>query len=118
MAYEFTRENHVRDGVAWLIKKANTRDANGVVKPNQEERRQVYTSEGCIYQKEFYDGHASGIKPQMKITIFRGDYKGERIVECYDEVLDKLCRYAVYRTYPTGDLIELYLRDDLGEWTN
>lgn len=116
MAYEFTRENYVRDGEAWLINKVKDYDEDGVLRVEREEKRHVFTVEGGIYQKEFFDAYASGIKPQGKITIFRGDYKGEMVVEMFDEVLDKLCRYLVYRRYPRDDYIELYLRDDTGEF--
>lgn len=110
MAYEYTRENNLRDSVCTLIKKNIKLDENGVPVEGEETKTEVFCRIGSIYEKEFYEAYQAGIKAQYKVVIFAGDYSGENVVDLEDN------RYSVYRRYQTGDNIELYLRGDIDTW--
>jgi SPP1 family predicted phage head-tail adaptor len=67
-----------------------------------ETRRQIFCRRASIGQSEFYQAHATGLKPEMKLVIADYlDYAGEDLVE-YDGQL-----YRVLRTYRTGLELEL-----------
>lgn len=110
MAYEYTRENDLYESTCLLIGKKTMVDENGVVQDSITTRTEVFCKVGGVYEKEFFDAYQSGIKAQLKLVIFRGDYNGEMLVEFEDEI------FSVYRRYPSGDDMELYLRKDVGEW--
>lgn len=111
MSYEYTRENDLRYCEATLIKRVKVIDENGVPQFNDDDRLDVLAKLGGVYEKEFYDAYQSGIKPQYKLVVFYGDYDGQTVVE-----LDDGNKYSVYRRYQSGDDMELYLRDDTGQW--
>lgn len=106
MAYEYTRENNLYEDSCFLVSKINYVDENGVKHTNEQTDREVYCMVGSIYQKEFYEAYQAGITAQYRLTIVASDYNNEVIVK-YRDVY-----YTVYRRYPTGDYIELYLRND------
>jgi len=110
MAYEYTRENDLYESTCYLIGKDTEIDENGVVQDGKETETEVFCKVGGVYEKEFFDAYQSGIKAQFKLVIFKDDYHGELLVRFEDTI------YSVYRKYPTGDEIELYLREDVGEW--
>jgi hypothetical protein len=57
-----------------------------------------------ITRAEFYDAGRNGLNPEFSLTMFAGDYNGERVVE-YDGKT-----YCVYRTYyARTDTVELYV---------
>ena len=109
MAYEYTRENNLYYDVAYLIEKERYVDADGVEHVNETEK-EVFCRVGGIYSKEFNEAYQSGIQLAYKLVIPTIDYNGETTVKYNDK------KYAVYRTFPSGDTIELYVQQDAGEW--
>lgn len=110
MAYEYTRENDLREGVCFLCKKEKVVDEDGIIQDTKLIKREVFCKIGGIYEKEFYDAHQSGIKAQYKVVVFAGDYDKEMIVDLEGVI------YSVYRRYQSDDNFELYLREDEGTW--
>lgn len=67
-----------------------------------ETRSTVFCRKASIGQKEFYQAHALGLQPELKLVLADYlDYNGEQLVE-YDGQL-----YRVLRTYRTGQELEL-----------
>lgn len=67
-----------------------------------ETRREVFCDTASIGQKEFYQAHAVGLQPEMKLVLADYlDYNGEQMVE-YDGQI-----FRVLRTYRTGMALEL-----------
>jgi len=67
-----------------------------------ETRRDVFCNKASIGQKEFYQAHAVGLQPELKLVIADYlDYEGETLVE-YDGQI-----YRVLRTYRAGQELEL-----------
>lgn len=67
-----------------------------------ETRRTVFCRKASIGQTEFYQAHANGLKPEVKLVLADYlDYNDEQLVE-YDGQL-----YRVLRTYRTGLEMEL-----------
>lgn len=74
-----------------------------------EEKKQVFCNVFSITRTEFYHAGQSGLSPELKLTVFYGDYNGETIVEFRGK------RYSVYRTYtPDEETVELYLVRKVG----
>lgn len=70
----------------------------------QETARDVFGRLQSIGQSEFYQAHATGLKPELKFILADYlDYNEETVVE-YDGQ-----RYRVLRTYRTGLELELTL---------
>ena len=97
------------DDVLTLISTTKTQDAHGVWRETPQPRT-VYCQAHSITRAEFFDAGRNGLNPEMMVTMFYGDYRGERT-----------CRYrgqgfAIYRTYKaeSSDYIELYLQREGG----
>lgn len=73
-----------------------------------ETEKTVYCEVNSITQSEFYAAANTQLEPEYKFTVFFGDYSGEETVK-YNGV-----RYAIYRTYRTGDYMELYAERKIG----
>ena len=70
----------------------------------QETTRDVFGRLQSIGQSEFYQAHATGLKPELKFVLADYlDYDGETLVEHAGQ------RYRVLRTYRTGQELELTL---------
>lgn len=86
-----------------LIAETWQRDAYGI-NQKAETSKKVYADVGSVSMSEWFEGGRSGINPELRITMFVGDYSGEKILECNGH------RYTVYRTYlGRNDTIELYV---------
>ena len=97
-----------RSRILKLISQEYKQDEIGQQVP-EETGRIVYCSVSSVSGSEWHNGGRNGIRPEMKITMFRPDYHGELIAELDGE------RYAVYRTFMAGhELIELYLERKAG----
>lgn len=73
-----------------------------------ETRREVFCREASIGQKEFYQAHANGLKPEIKLVLSDYlDYNGEQLVEYTPMGQTKPQRYRILRTYRTGLELEL-----------
>ena len=67
-----------------------------------ETTRTVFAKLGSIGQKEFYQAHAVGLKPEMKFVLADYlDYDDEPFVEYGGQ------KYRVLRTYRKGQELEL-----------
>ena len=73
-----------------------------------EEETTVFCEVDSITQSEFYQAANTELNPEYKFTIFFGDYDGQPIV-IYNGV-----RYSIYRSYRTGDDLELYVERKIG----
>lgn len=93
--------------VITLITQTITTDIYGNEVATETERT-VYCEVDSISQTEFYAAANTELNPEYKFTIFFGDYEGE------DLVLFNNKRYSVYRTYRTGDDLELYTERKIG----
>lgn len=73
-----------------------------------ETNKQVYCEVHSISQTEFYAASNTELNPEYRFNVFFGDYDGEDICEYNGQ------RYAIYRTYRSGDIIELYAERKIG----
>lgn len=73
-----------------------------------ETQRQVYCEVNSISQTEFYAAANTELNPEYRFDVFFGDYNGEDVIEYQGN------RYAIYRTYRTGDTLELYCERKIG----
>ena len=55
-----------------------------------------------ISRREFFEAGRNGLNPEFRFDVFQGDYQGETVVEYHGAT------YSVYRTYESGDYMELY----------
>lgn len=65
-------------------------------------KREVFAEKKGITRTEFFNVGQTGIKPAFMFRIRAIDYEGEEIIE-YEEK-----QYKVYRTYSSGEMMELY----------
>lgn len=73
-----------------------------------ETERQVYCEVNSISQTEFYAAANTELNPEYRFDVFFGDYNGEDVIKYQGN------RYAIYRTYRTGDTLELYCERKIG----
>lgn len=73
-----------------------------------ETEKTVFCEVDSISQTEFYAAANTELNPEYKFTIFFGDYEGEEVV------VFNGARYSVYRTYRSGDNLELYAERKIG----
>ena len=93
--------------VITLIARSVTVDAYGVEQVT-ETSRQIFCEVNSIQQSEFYAAADTELNPEYRFTVFFGDYEGESVLT-YNSV-----RYSIYRTYRTGDDLELYAERKIG----
>lgn len=93
--------------VITLIERVISTDALG-----NETATEVGTTVLCevssISQSEFYAAANTELNPELRFTVFFGDYSGQEIIAHNGE------RYAIYRTYRSGDYMELYAERKIG----
>lgn len=66
--------------------------------------REVFAQVDSVTRAEFFEGGRNGLNPEFRMTMFFGDYEGEK------ELIYNGKPYAVYRTYQgRNDTIELYV---------
>ena len=66
--------------------------------------RDVFCQVDSVSRAEFFDGGRNGLNPEFRMTLFAGDYEGERLL------IYKENTYSVYRTYQgRNDTVELYV---------
>ena len=69
----------------------------------------VFAEVDSVSQSEFFAAQDTELKPEYKFTVFFGNYNGQSLIEYEGET------YSVYRTYRTGDNLELYVERKIGE---
>ena len=86
-----------------LLSTTKSQNAYGVWVETLSEKK-VFCQVDSVTRAEFFDGGRNGMNPEFRMTMFFGDYSGER------ELLYKGKRYSVYRTYQgRNDTVELYV---------
>lgn len=93
----------------YLLTPSRTQDAIGQWVTTFTQR-QVFGEVGSVSASEFFAAGQNGIKPELRITMFSGDYNGEENVE----VNGVQC--SVYRTFfAKTDTVELYCERRAGD---
>lgn len=93
--------------VLTLIKQARTVDEYGDP-VTTETTREVFCREASIGQKEFYQAHAVGLRPEIKLVLSDYlDYEGEALARYTPEGQAEAQLFRVLRTYRTGLELEL-----------
>lgn len=88
---------------------AYTKDADG----NEiatEQATTVFGSQESVFAAEFFNAGKLGIKPSCMVKIYSDEYSGEKYCS-----VDGGARMSIYRTYDTGEKIELYCTERTGE---
>lgn len=99
-----------RANVLTLVKAHPVKDAIGQI-IQQETARQVPCTLRSVSASEFFAGGQNGLSPEWQLTIFAGDYDGEREAELEG------VRYTIYRKYlGRNDNLELYLERKVGDY--
>lgn len=92
-----------RSDVITLLATTQTQNAFGVWEETTT-NRDVFCKVDSVTRQEFFEGGRNGLNPEFRITMFFGDYNGER------DVIYKDKPYTVYRTFHgRTDTIELYV---------
>lgn len=90
-----------------LISTVETRDAINQAVPS-ETVRTVYCTVMSVTRAEWVAASQKSLAPSAAVKVFHADYAGETIAELGG------IRYEIYRTFPAGDYIELYLGTRVG----
>lgn len=86
-----------------LLATAKTQNDFGVWVETQTSR-DVFCQVDSVTRSEFFEGGRNGLNPEFRMTMFFGDYQGEKLL-VYNGAT-----YSVYRTYQgRNDTIELYV---------
>jgi SPP1 family predicted phage head-tail adaptor len=95
--------------IAILVQQIQTTDEYG--DPTVAEvQRSVFCREASIGQKEFYQAHAVGLQPEIKLVLADYlDYNGEQLVRYAPKGQTYPQLFRVLRTYRTGQELELVI---------
>lgn len=86
-----------------LLSTTKAQDAYGVWVESPTSRM-VFCQVDSVTRAEFFDGGRNGLSPEYRMTMFFGDYNGEKLLSYNGQT------YSVYRTYQgKNDTIELYV---------
>lgn len=89
-----------RDVVALVAIVETTNDIGDTV--TVETSRTVYADKRSVRAAEFYQAHATGLRPEMMFVVRYDEYQGEPVLEYGGK------RYNIIRTYSkNGEEIEL-----------
>ncbi len=73
-----------------------------------ETERTLFCREASVGQREFYQAHAVGLKPEIKLVIADYlDYRGEQLLYYVPKGMTDPELFRVLRTYRTGQELEL-----------
>ena len=92
-----------------LVAPNTTQDEIGQIIEGEPTYTEVLADISGVTRSEFFSAGQTGLTPELRFTVWTGEYSGEQIVE-YDGD-----RYIVYRTYPTKGKTELYTGRRIGE---
>ena len=90
-----------------LIGQTFTKDNLGV-ETATETTRTVMCEVTSVSQAEFFAAANTELNPELRFTVFFGDYENESVIEYSN------ARYSIYRTYRSGDYMELYAERKIG----
>ena len=93
--------------VITLVAQSITKDTYGI-EVITESKRTVFAEVESISQSEFFAAADTELNPEYRFRVFFGDYKGEEVLKYQEK------RYAIYRTYRSGDYMELYTERKVG----
>lgn len=93
--------------VITLISQTYTLDDYGNNVPT-EIRFDVFCEVDSINQSEFYAAANTELNPEYRFRVFFDDYDGQSVLEFDGK------RYGIYRTYRSGDYMELYAERKVG----
>lgn len=92
-----------------LISKTYTVDFIGQ-RVSADIEREIYCDVNSITTTEFINAGQLGLKPEIKVKVWKNEYHGE------DELIIDDVYYSIYRTYVDRDgRIELYVQRRVGE---
>lgn len=89
-------------GIAQLVNVAYSYDEIGQA-VKAETLTEIYVEERSITRQEWTEAGRNGFNPSIELVTPFMNYDGQEEIE-YSGV-----RYSIYRTYRTGDNVELYL---------
>lgn len=93
--------------ILYLIQQTQTVDEYGDPVTN-ETSREVFCREASVGQSEFYQAHATGLKPEIKLVLADYlDYDGEQLLRYAPKGKTDPELYRILRTYRTGQELEL-----------
>lgn len=86
-----------------LLSTTKTQNDYGVWVESQTSRM-VFCQVDSVTRAEFFEGGRNGLNPEFRMTMFFGDYNGEKLLSYNGQT------YSIYRTYQgKNDTIELYV---------
>lgn len=92
-----------RSSVITLLSATKQQNAYGVWVETLT-NRDVFCQVDSVTRAEFFEGGRNGLNPEFRMTMFSGDYQGERLL------IYNGSTYSVYRTYQgRNDTVELYV---------
>lgn len=91
-----------------LVKKTHEKDEYGVQKKREIIIEDIPCEVRSASASEWFEGGRNGLNPEFTFLINVMDYDGEETVKYNGK------RYAVYRTFITGDDIELHVQKEKG----
>lgn len=98
------------DKVATVVLIAQEQQLDSIRQPvTTETRRTVYGTLKSVTRAEWAAAQQSSLSPSAVVKVFFADYCGEKLAELNGR------RYQIYRVFGTGDYIELYLGEKVGE---
>lgn len=69
-----------------------------------QKSRDVFCQVESVTRAEFFEGGRNGLNPEFRMSMFSGDYNGERLLMYNGNT------YSIYRTFiAKNDIIELYV---------
>lgn len=93
--------------ILYLIQQTQTTDEYGDP-VTKEAEREVFCRETSVSQTEFYQAHATGLKPEIKLILADYlDYNGEQMLRYAPKGKTDPELYRILRTYRTGQELEL-----------
>lgn len=93
----------VTEDILQLVSVTKSQNSYGVWEKT-EELRQVFCKVSSVSQSEFFEAGRNGLNPEWRFMVFAGDYNGE------ETVIFQGKRYGIYRTFYSGDWVELYVQ--------
>ena len=101
----------MRDGVATLISVTYKKDALSQ-NIRQETEEEIFVTEESISRTEWTAATGGGYNPEITLRTQAVNYSKQKTCVYEGE------RYNIYRTYPNGDEIYLYLEKTQGDIRN
>ena len=95
------------DNVCYLIRYTETADDIGQMTQTPHKRK-VFCRVESVSASEWFSGGQNGLRPELRLVLFRYEYHGEKTVEVNGEL------FSVYRTYADKDFLEIYLERKVG----